>query len=121
MPSGHYALRPSPLLPLADPPSRMDRTDDLQQQSLRLHEDVRGKISVGNKLPLVTREDLSLAYTPGVAEPCRAIARDPSLAGKLTLKSNAVAVVSVERRLPLRSHRSCIAGKRPGDSSRTFK
>ncbi len=67
---------------------------DYFERSLILHEQLRGKISVNNKLPIGSREDLSLAYTPGVAKPCEVIAEQPELARKLTIKGNSVAVVS---------------------------
>ena len=62
--------------------------------SLALHSELRGKLETVSKRPILTREDLSLLYTPGVAEPCRAIARDPEYAYEYTLKSNTVAVIS---------------------------
>lgn len=55
---------------------------------------VGGKIRVTNKVPLETRDDLSMAYTPGVARVCMAIHNDPAKAHKLTIKANAIAVVS---------------------------
>lgn len=64
------------------------------ERSLIVHEQLRGKISIQGKLPLSTRDDLSLAYTPGVAEPCEVIAKDPAQARQLTIKNNTVAVVS---------------------------
>ncbi|MEM7249148.1 MAG: NADP-dependent malic enzyme [Acidobacteriota bacterium] len=64
------------------------------ERSLVVHEQLRGKIGLHVKLPVRNRDDLSLAYTPGVAEPCRVIAEDRSRARDLTLKGNAVAVVS---------------------------
>ena len=67
---------------------------DYYAASLELHAAHRGKISVESKVPLATRDDLSCAYTPGVAEPCRAIAADPAAAYTYTGKGNAVAVVS---------------------------
>ncbi|MDP6818602.1 MAG: NADP-dependent malic enzyme [Alphaproteobacteria bacterium] len=67
---------------------------DYFERSLVLHQHLRGKISVHNRLPIGSREDLSLAYTPGVARPCEVIAADPDQARKLTIKGNAVAVVS---------------------------
>lgn len=67
---------------------------DYFERSLILHEQLRGKISVHNKLPIGSREDLALAYTPGVARPCEVIAADPEQARKLTIKGNSVAVVS---------------------------
>ena len=67
---------------------------DYFERSLILHEQLRGKISVNNKLPIGSREDLSLSYTPGVAKPCEVIAEQPEMARKLTIKGNSVAVVS---------------------------
>ncbi|MGL1935689.1 MAG: NADP-dependent malic enzyme [Fibrobacterales bacterium] len=55
---------------------------------------MRGKITMDSKLPVENADDLSIAYTPGVAEPCRQIAKDPSLARTLTCKGNSVAIVS---------------------------
>jgi malate dehydrogenase (oxaloacetate-decarboxylating) len=65
-----------------------------EEASLRLHEKHRGKIEVRSKVPLNDRLDLSAAYTPGVAEPCRKIAADPELAYRYTIKSNTVAIVT---------------------------
>ena len=67
---------------------------DIQQESLKLHEKLKGKLEVRSKLPLKTRKDLSLAYTPGVAEPCRYIAKNKDDVYKYTFKSNTVAVIS---------------------------
>jgi malate dehydrogenase (oxaloacetate-decarboxylating) len=67
---------------------------DFFDRSLILHEQLRGKISVQNKLPIGSRDDLSLAYTPGVARPCEIIAEDPEAAYRLTSKGNSVAVVT---------------------------
>ena len=67
---------------------------DIAQESLRLHEQWQGKLETVPKMRIETREDLALAYTPGVAEPCRKIAEDPSDAYKYTMKANTVAVVS---------------------------
>ncbi len=64
------------------------------EEALRLHEKWQGKLEICGKAPVRTREDLSLAYTPGVAEPCRAIAENPENAYRYTIKSNTVAVVS---------------------------
>lgn len=64
------------------------------EDSLFLHEKLRGKITVRTKIDVNTAEDLSLLYSPGVAEPCRKIAEDPELAYKYTIKGNCVAVVS---------------------------
>ncbi len=66
-----------------------------REQALAYHADGRpGKIKITPTKPTETQEDLSLAYTPGVAEPCREIARDPSLAFRYTAKGNLVAVIS---------------------------
>lgn len=59
-----------------------------------LHEEWNGKLDTTPKAPVNTREDLALAYTPGVAEPCKEIAKNPEDAYKYTLKANTVAVVS---------------------------
>ena len=67
---------------------------DVNQQALELHYALRGKIEVVSRKPIETREDLSLMYTPGVAEPCRAIARDYEQSFSLTRRSNLVAVIT---------------------------
>ena len=67
---------------------------DYFKESLKLHEKIKWKIDFKSKLKLETKEDLSLAYTPWVAEPCREIAKDPENAYKYTIKSNTVAVIS---------------------------
>lgn len=64
------------------------------EKALELHGIWRGKLETVSKVPVKTREDLALAYTPGVAEPCRAIEKDPEAAYQYTIKSNTVAVVS---------------------------
>jgi len=69
-------------------------SDAFGRQSLLVHEQLGGKIATRLKMPLRTREDLSIAYTPGVAEPCRAIAEDPEKVWSLTIKRNTVAVVT---------------------------
>lgn len=68
--------------------------DDIYQKSLQLHEKFHGKLAVQLKMPLETRDDLNWAYTPGVAEPCRAIAKTPSDIYRYTMKSNTVAVIT---------------------------
>lgn len=65
-----------------------------ENKALALHEQWNGKIETTSKAPVKTREDLALAYTPGVAEPCKVIAKDKSLACKYTMKANTIAVVS---------------------------
>ena len=67
---------------------------DFYAQALERHKASRGKIELACKMPLVTSDDLSIAYTPGVAQPCREIAADASQAYVYTSKANAVAVVS---------------------------
>nr|WP_330410830.1 NADP-dependent malic enzyme [Lachnotalea glycerini] len=64
------------------------------EKALLLHEKWNGKLETVSKTPVKSREDLSLAYTPGVAEPCKVIAKDREAAYKYTIKSNMVAVVS---------------------------
>lgn len=68
--------------------------DDVYKQSLSLHKKHKGKIEVISKVPLTNREELSLAYTPGVAEVSREIGRDAELAYEYTIKGNTVAIVS---------------------------
>jgi len=68
--------------------------NDVYQKSLELHKRHHGKIETISKVKLVSRDVLSLAYTPGVAEVCREIARDPKLAREYTLKHNTIAIVS---------------------------
>ena len=72
----------------------MSAKKDIYTESVELHEEHRGKIEVYSKVPLKNRHDLSLAYTPGVAEVCREIARNKDLAYKYTLKANTIAIVS---------------------------
>lgn len=67
---------------------------DIYKRSLIIHEQLKGKISITSKLDLDTQEELSIAYTPGVAEPCRVIAENPERAKDLTIKKNSVAIVS---------------------------
>ena len=67
---------------------------DIRQQSLKKHYEWGGKIEVVSRVSVDTREDLSLAYTPGVAEPCLEIQRDPDKSYDLTRRSNLVAVVT---------------------------
>lgn len=66
----------------------------INEEALTLHEQWNGKLETISKTPVKSRRDLSLAYTPGVAEPCKVIAKDPEAAYKYTIKSNTVAVVS---------------------------
>ena len=64
------------------------------EKALELHKEWNGKIETVSKTPVRTREDLALVYTPGVAEPCKVIAKDPAAAYTYTMKANTVAVVS---------------------------
>lgn len=67
---------------------------DIKQEALKLHEINKGKIEIVSKVNVKTREDLSLAYTPGVAEPCREIAKNPMDSYKYTSRGNLVAVIT---------------------------
>ena len=67
---------------------------DVRKESLRKHYEWQGKIEVTSRAPIHTREDLSLAYTPGVAEPCLAIQQDVNKSYELTRRANLVAVIT---------------------------
>jgi len=71
-----------------------DEGHDYEQASVALHERTHGKLSIVSRVPLASRRDLSLAYTPGVAQVCLEIAKSPRRVHTLTLKHNTVAVVS---------------------------
>ena len=64
------------------------------EKALQMHEKWNGKLETTAKAHVNSREDLAIAYTPGVAEPCKVIAQDPDAAYKYTIKANTVAVVS---------------------------
>ncbi len=64
------------------------------EKALELHEKWNGKLEITSKAKVNSKEDLALAYTPGVAEPCKLIAKDKELAYKYTMKANTIAVVS---------------------------
>ena len=64
------------------------------EKALALHKKWNGKLETTAKSAVKTREDLALVYTPGVAEPCKVIAKDPAAAYTYTMKANTVAVVS---------------------------
>ena len=66
----------------------------INEKALLLHEQWNGKLETTSKAPISSREDLALAYTPGVAEPCKKIAENPDDVYKYTIKSNTIAVVS---------------------------
>lgn len=65
-----------------------------QEKALRMHETWNGKIETVAKSRVNSREDLAIAYTPGVAEPCKVIAKNPEAAYRYTIKANTIAVVS---------------------------
>lgn len=67
---------------------------DISKESLEKHKEWRGKIEIACRAPMATKEDLSLAYTPGVAAPCLAIKEDPALSFRLTRRWNTVAVIT---------------------------
>lgn len=67
---------------------------DIREAALKLHRDNQGKLGVVSKVPVKTRYDLSIAYTPGVAEPCKDIKQDKDLSFELTCRGNMVAIVS---------------------------
>lgn len=67
---------------------------DVKEEALKKHYEWQGKIEVISRAPIETREDLSLAYTPGVAEACLAIKDDPALSYSLTRRKNLVAVIT---------------------------
>ena len=67
---------------------------DIYQKSLKFHEENKGKIEIKSKVEVNNAEDLSMAYSPGVAEPCRAIAEEKDNAFRYTAKGNMIAVVS---------------------------
>ena len=69
-------------------------SEDIYAESLALHAEHRGKLEVRSKVTLKTRHDLSLAYTPGVAQVCREIAKDPNRAYRYTIKANTIAIVT---------------------------
>ena len=66
----------------------------IDEKALILHKKWNGKLSTVAKAPVKSREDLSIAYTPGVAEPCRVIAKDKDAAYIYTMKANTIAVIS---------------------------
>ena len=66
----------------------------INEKALAMHEQWNGKLEITSKAAVKSREDLSIAYTPGVAEPCKVIAQDKEAAYKYTMKANTVAVIS---------------------------
>ncbi len=67
---------------------------DIKEQALKMHEKWQGKIEVISRVPVTNREELSVAYTPGVAQPCLEIAKNPELSYTYTRRKNLVAVVT---------------------------
>jgi len=67
---------------------------NIYEKALQQHKEWKGKLEMKSKAPLNSRDDLSVAYTPGVAEPCREIARNPESVYDLTWKGNSIAVVT---------------------------
>ena len=79
---------------------------DYAKESLRLHGEWKGKIEMVTRVPVKTKDDLSLAYTPGVAQPCLEIQKDPSKSYELTRRWNMAAVITaIWKRLLLQSIR----------------
>ena len=71
---------------------------DIMERSLQKHEEWHGKIEIISRAPIRNKEDLSLAYTPGVARPCLEIQKDEEKSFELTRRANIVAVVTDGRR-----------------------
>lgn len=69
-------------------------TMTLREEALKLHMDNNGKIAVVSKVPIATRHDLAIAYTPGVAEPCKDIQEDKNLSFEYTCRGNMVAIIT---------------------------
>ncbi|MDF2941190.1 MAG: Malic enzyme [Herbinix sp.] len=67
---------------------------NINEQALKMHEEWNGKLEITSKCTVKSREDLAIAYTPGVAEPCRVIAKDKNEAYRYTIKANTIAVIS---------------------------
>lgn len=67
---------------------------DSKEEALRVHEECRGKLEIASRVPLATREDLSVAYTPGVAAVCMEIAQHPERVWDLTMRGRSVAIVT---------------------------
>ncbi|RRD64692.1 NAD(P)-dependent malic enzyme [Fretibacterium sp. OH1220_COT-178] len=72
----------------------MTNREEIAARALKVHRDARGKLFTGSKVPVETMADLALAYTPGVAEPCREIVRNPDAVYEVTSKWNTVAVIT---------------------------
>ena len=76
---------------------------DYAAESLRLHREWKGKIEVTSRVPVENSEDLSLAYTPGVAQPCLEIQKDIDQSYELTRRGNLCAVITEGRRMWMNS------------------
>lgn len=83
-----------PQTPAPQSAKQGDATMDYENRSLKLHAQHKGKLEITSKVAVKSRDDLSLAYTPGVAEPCRRIAAEPAAVYDYTAKGNMVAVVT---------------------------
>ena len=79
---------------MSDPEGSKAKAEEAAAYALRQHERYRGKMHTMPKCPIRGREDFAVWYTPGVAEPCRAIARDPDLVDRYTNRGNSVVIVS---------------------------
>ena len=87
-------------------------TMTLREEALKLHMDNNGKIAVVSKVPIATRHDLAIAYTPGVAEPCKDIKEDKNLSFEYTCRGNMVAIIIsflTKRSAPSTADRQAIA------------
>jgi malate dehydrogenase (oxaloacetate-decarboxylating) len=69
-------------------------SDEIYEEALALHAKYHGKLEIRSKVPMKNKHDLSLAYTPGVAEVCREIVKDKNLAYRYTMKANTIAIVT---------------------------
>ena len=81
-------------MPIMFEKRKEDTSMTTNEKALQLHKEWNGKLETVSKIPVKSREALSLAYTPGVAEPCKVIAKDKEAAYQYTIKANTVAVVS---------------------------
>ena len=68
----------------------------IREEAMKLHRDNQGKLGMASKVPLRNKHDLSIAYTPGVAEPCKDIKADKDLSFELTCRGNMVAVLAAD-------------------------
>ena len=71
---------------------------DIKEKSIKMHQKYKGKISVMSKVAVTNKEELAIAYTPGVAEPCLQIEKDLEKSFSLTSRANMVAVITDGRR-----------------------